>query len=152
MNWDEMTPRQRDAWVAENVMHSQIFVHIDGAYHEVAERLCNDYEKSHWWKAWWKPVKGEALPDDSYFGRYYSSRVEHDYLVLCKAREEWGGKQDGFMERDRFLFHLRCIISKRVLGDNDWIQQTVAYFYYEPGDYSHAAWMVLGEKICEEKE
>lgn len=140
MNWDEMTPRQRDAWVAERIFgwHKRSLGPIP-----TGVTVAGSFDD-------WLDKNGLATYPVSLWNP--SQHPGYDYEVLKKVRKEWGGKQDGFMERDRFLFHLRCIISKRVLGDNDWIQQTVAYFYYEPGDYSHAAWMVLGEKICEEKE
>lgn len=134
--WDEMTPRERDAWVAENVM---------GWEREPDEQHPGANV------AWFKPPVGQRGENTgttilSSTAKPFTTDASADYLVLQKVRETWTGEPV-----ETFCDALFWIIQNEdrkkrhgsTLMDPDWVWKSSWIAWYEPGDYSHAAYLAL---------
>ena len=124
--WEDMEPRERDAWVAESVMG---------------------------WRPYWEtaPLEGEIwmLPPgkshavESEIAPPFTTDASADYLVLQKVREMWACPAAKRNERSllyMFAEHLHEIQYARKDGC---MGNEITPVFYEPGDYSHAAYLAL---------
>lgn len=134
--WDEMEPRERDAWVAENVMGYVWFRFRrgDGSTHEIlmqefGKRQCEAL-KMH------TTVESGPCDDSDTSGApQYTTDASADYLVLKRVRDTWDEKMLwNFGQRFHGITGIRAVTDS---------QQGVFAVMYEPGDYSHAAYLAL---------
>lgn len=146
--WEEMEPRERDVWVAEHVMGWEWIVmrvpegpfrYLCPPDRETAEvcRIPEWVETSdHDWRG---PRANGDERVTSQTGRMmrYTTDASADYEVLRHVRETWGPKAASeFMDGATSIWAARRAAMYRGLSYNDALM-------YEPGDYSHAAYLAL---------
>lgn len=151
--WDEMTERERDAWVAEHVMSQRVigetYVSHDGTsvnptredwnlrpvyvWNEETAKL---HESDEFFDRSWSVVNGHwigallPVPD-------YTADASSDYLVLCTVREEWGT-----VRIEQFAHGLYRVWTDRDPQQHE-VKSKIVWLPYQPGDYSHAAYLAL---------
>lgn len=150
--WDEMTERERDAWVATHLFDWR-WMRFDGhggfpKQHvacvppETAQRTIFNYPKdtavevserdshprfSDWDRMYYRDGNDDGLQVIPEF----TTDASADYLVLCKVREEWDGNK-----HEEFIGILECLFGHTHWGEGNAMA-------YQPGDYSHAAYLAL---------
>lgn len=131
--WEAMTEFGRNHWVARNVM---------------GESEPDDAELT---SAGWVSQQQVRCEDGSYAREYaetlwpprYATDAAADYLVLERVRETW--------DADRLVsysFALQQMLALRGRGDKPLVSYAM---WYEPGDYSAAAFMALAQLAEAEK-
>jgi len=137
--WQEMEPRERDAWIAEHVMGFVAYYGLD-AYdgkQDTHSPYClwgtPEYIAS------WSDMFGESSAPNGCEPTYaslphYTTDPAADYSVLEKVRDTWGDST-GF-QTDRFIECLEFIWGMTHWGEANPIA-------YQPGDYSHAAFLAM---------
>lgn len=131
--WEEMQPRERDAWIAENVMGYVWFrfERRDGSRRatlmtETSKRQCEQISLDGC-----KVVAGPCEEVDASGAPNYTTNASDDYLVLEKVRETWNIVR--ITEFESRLFELQR-------------HRSLPSISYQPGDYSHAAFLALTTK------
>lgn len=70
--------------------------------------------------------------------RHYTTDPRDDYEVLKHVREKWDENQQRAFQR--------CLLE--TMSKRGWCSITTGYAWlYEPGDYSRAALLAIGEKV-----
>lgn len=124
-HWDAMTPRERDAWVAEHVMGWRDV--DDGKFMAKWKGYDEDTGKVLWDQTDHSGIPSEGGCRD--FLPNCSTDASADYLVLKKVRETWGNdKKIKFEMNLESQFHRTgCCQAMN----------------YQSGDYSYAAYLTL---------
>lgn len=141
--WDEMEPRERDAWVHQYVFGNAFWTNKRGEYTFVVTNLHDGREP---WCSSKYPKPDEYAPIDcadidhmnhivGELVKRFTTDASSDYEVLCRVRETWGPNQ--FVE---FSVRLQSMLTQRLSGDRPLCG---AMMFYRPGDYSHAAYLAL---------
>lgn len=159
--WDEMSDRERDAWVAVNLFDWR-WMRFDGSGghpkqhvacippdaprrqifnfpRNLATRV--SYEESHprfsdWDKTLYRDHSDFRAPEVGF--PHYTTDASADYLVLCKVRKEWERIFERASAFNQALFDIWNVRAGRF---DVWEPEM-----YEPGDYSHAAFLALEGK------
>ena len=144
-DWDTATERERDAAIAEHVM----------GYGEIRWLLCwSDPETGEWRPHADQTTEAELVgiieysrepchwPGDDepmekpslwYPVHNFTTRADNDYLVLERVRAAWNRRMT-----EVFYIELRKILNSKMFG----VYRSMSY---EPGDWSHAAYLALQE-------
>ena len=146
-HYDDMSPRERDAWGAEHVMGYVVYKGYD-VYDGVIDKkspyrmLCSPEYFAKWTQKF--GPSDEGISDDvnliTFRMSNYSTDASADYEILKKVRETWEVIfQNAFAENlHTSILAIRKTKHPRGLSRNDLL-------FYEPGDYLHAAWMALND-------
>lgn len=136
--WAAMTARERDAWVAEHVIGWRWITDGRRCLLQPPERIATMLPEYVFMfsqiadKVW--EIHG-LVPS-------YTTDASADYLVLTHVRETW----DESALR-AFAWHFHSITGLRSRTD---AQRAVFALMYEPGNYSHAAYLVIQERTSEQ--
>lgn len=130
--WDEMHPRERDAWIAEHVMGYVWFrYHSRGKNRGV---LMTEFGKNQCEQLTQSPPTSEVDDwRDTSIAPSYTTDAAADYLVLARFRDSCDTSQAcEFVNEVGNIWHARY--KAKIDVPRGCIQ-------YEPGDYSHAAFI-----------
>ena len=130
-DWDNATARDRDAWVAEHVLEWEPMPPEPGSNMRWF-RPDEKYARSEGGK---RILSTTPLP--------FTADAAADFVVLERVRETWSGEQ-----AEAFSGFLCQIIQakdreERYKKTPRGCHRTAWMCWYEPGDYSHAAWMAM---------
>jgi hypothetical protein len=148
MNWESATARERDAWVAEHVMgllqvkmsrswrdpetgEEQIHVEDDDEHPDMTS-FGNEPCPSHIseFSSFTCDAAREPVPN-------YTTDPAADYLVLEKVRETWDTET-----LEAFAHGLYATWVERDPKQHEF-KSSVVWLPYQPGDYSHSAFLAL---------
>ena len=146
-DWDTAEPHERDSWIAEHVMGWVRYYGRDDAA-EPSERtpyclLGSPEYVAEWSKKFGaseEPNGEEAIASSL---PHFTTDAAADFMVLERVRE-WGGSEWGGEDDTRFQSFCNA------LPTIWWPRSTVSLHFnlatlYEPGDWSHAAYLALQE-------
>lgn len=121
--WEQMAPRERDAWIALHLMMSrpspnlQVNPECPHERGEVRDAVAN---------GWWFDVQWPSR---------YTTDASLDYQAMQMIRNGWSANA-----LHRFDVALQRIMTLRVHRDDVLLSYAINY---EPGDYCHAAFLAM---------
>lgn len=125
--WEAMTPRERDAWVAEHLYGWKNCRIADGTGE-------TEFETSAVTKGSMIGVMPGGVRG---FVMNFTNHADSDHTVLNSILHGWT-----YEELATFSSHLKQILQTRSTFE----RQRLSYaMNYQPGDYSHAAYLTLTE-------
>lgn len=123
--WDEMEPRERDAWIAVNVMGWTLADRRQMGWGDGPDVWLTGEDRDD-------PNSNPTHQDPK-----FTTDASADYLVLVRVRETWG--PNAFVE---YSVRLQRLLTLRLTSKHPLCG---AMMFYEPGDYSKAAYLALTE-------
>ena len=122
-HYDDMEPRERDAWGAEHVMGWQRVEIALNAIATIDNRFTPDFMGSY------NGTRTVVHP--------YSTDASADYEILKKVRETWDWKW--LMAFENHLVTVQESYAKDKDDPGSW--HDFSQLLYQPGDYLHSAWL-----------